>query len=476
MSSVEVADLFLRVYDKLRSVPIDDLTAELASARLAAVEVDGVAVSSGLYPDPGTPEDAQLLAVLLGLHQALLAADPERDIPNKQGMAAHAARWDLYRRLNTDPADGILIFSRAIAGRPDVRNAPNRLADLFPGLLRVDAADLAHTELIATTAATDLRVRSQKPSDPYELHGAAPVIIGQIPMLACPEDVIWQRVSSPDGLPQDGYTVAPVSANLIGRIDPALAALATAEVHLGLIPESALDDTVLQGWQRVLGDHSQPTGSLQWLLAGTGPVTTVGVDVQPGTTKLPNRAVVLTSDGDVVFTQDKRAGFTMSPEQIRRYRLEPVLGANDTLAEHIRKGSLLTIIDASAGRFAIAICEDHGRLIEIGGLCAKMGVTHLLVPVIAPAMWSGGWQCTGARQLASELGVSTAVGNSLAVDQRGRADADGVSPPAITLFAVQAPHRAPVRGYADVHEISKAGPEPVTTPAIDCVTVRVATI
>jgi predicted amidohydrolase len=273
---------------------------------------------------------------------------------------------------------------------------------------------------------------------------------------------------------KDAYTVDPVSKNLIPRVTQALEALDESGCPLALLPEAALDDDLLAAWVSALRNPARAVG-LQWILVGTGPVTTMGSAVPPKPPR-PNRAVVLTSDGEVVFTQDKRAGFTLDAIQIKRYELSEKLGISGPLNEYIRKGSRLTVIDNSSGRFAIAICEDHGRVIENGHLSQAIGLTHLLVPVIAPAMWSGGWQSSAAQTLASGCGISVAVSNSIAINQQGQ-DASGTTTgPAPTLCVVRAPHAGPVASHGMVSWEMKAHPRPLADPVDDSLTVRTTTL
>jgi hypothetical protein len=74
------------------------------------------------------------------------------------------------------------------------------------------------------------------------------------------------------------------------------------------------------------------------------------------------------------------------------------------------------LLESRCGRFGVQICEDLNRM-EHQQYIVAAGVTHLLVPVLAGAMWDGGWQAKAGRDLAVALGAKIAVGNSMALER-----------------------------------------------------------
>lgn len=466
---MDAADLYIEVFDKLLVHQIDTLTGLLADARVGAAAVRDATLPTGKHARPRTDEPLVLLTILLGLAQALAYADPDRDVVDKQGMESHSIRYGLEGRLNQDRAEGALIFTRAIPARPHSVNSPNQHHELVPELIRVPRRILDEVHLSAASALDDLRLAGPRPGPGEEWIGTPTLKVGQLPFLAGPSDVIWTRHEDPDGTGQDAYTVVPSSDDLIDRVGSALEAIVHTDAHVVVLPEASLDDRLLHAWQGLLAGRDPD--HLHWIMAGTGPVGSETGSAP--NSRQPNRAVVLNQLGDIVFSQDKRFGFTLDEQQIARYGLVSKLGAEGSLNEHLIHGTTLQVVNTSSGRFAVAICEDEARLIETGRLCGAVGVTHLLVPVIAPAMWSSGWQALAARHLAGELGVSTLVSNSNAIECERMSDEDS-SGPAPTLLMVSAPRRGPVTNYPRTEvKMTSLGIRCVD-PVEDALTVRLA--
>jgi hypothetical protein len=159
---MDIADLFLEIYDERCDVNITEL-ADLRVAPLhASTATFDTAVRTGDYPRPSTDEPEQLLAIMLGLHRALIYADPDRDVPDKRGMAGYAARNDATHMLTEDTSNGTLVFTRAIAGRPDAADDADRHENLVPGLLRVKTSILLKIDFQVAPALLDLRVSNSR--------------------------------------------------------------------------------------------------------------------------------------------------------------------------------------------------------------------------------------------------------------------------------------------------------------------------
>lgn len=150
-------------------------------------------------------------------------------------------------------------------------------------------------------------------------------------------------------------------------------------------------------------DPAPDDGRLQWLLVGTGPV---GGGDPPA-----NRGVLLMREGGhEILRYDKQFDFTLTPEIIRKWRLE-ALGPGPTL-EDIRPGGKVVIREGALGRVAIVICEDLSRPCELLG---QFGVSHLFVPVFSAPLRIGSWERWAADRHVDEFGGSVIVANSLAV-------------------------------------------------------------
>jgi predicted amidohydrolase len=76
---------------------------------------------------------------------------------------------------------------------------------------------------------------------------------------------------------------------------------------------------------------------------------------------------------------------------------------------------MLTLFAAGDLRLAILICEDLGRLIDVGPVIREVGLSHLLVPVLSRPIKRRRWEETAAAALARETGVSVIVANSMAI-------------------------------------------------------------
>lgn len=173
------------------------------------------------------------------------------------------------------------------------------------------------------------------------------------------------------------------------------------------------------------------------MLIGSGPVTQAGPAVMPPSPR-PNRAVLVSANGTVLLTSDKRRGFTLDPDQQSRYGLVPPLAGTTVLGESIAFGNRFTWLDASAGRFAVAICEEFNRLLTLSGpFVEALSVSHLLVPVLAPAMYQDGWQGRDAKTLSDQTGCTVLISNSLGIDAYFAPRHGGGHPP--TLIAAVPP-------------------------------------
>jgi hypothetical protein len=113
------------------------------------------------------------------------------------------------------------------------------------------------------------------------------------------------------------------------------------------------------------------------------------------------------------MTQDKHSGFTFTTDKQREYMVDLGDVKRD---EYISHSHQLNLLESRCGRFGIQICEDFNRF-ERQQYVVAAGVTHVIVPVLAAAMWTGGWQAKASEMLATSAGVKVAVSNSLAVQR-----------------------------------------------------------
>jgi len=481
---VDVGDAFARAYDALEDTPGTQLLIWLGTREVseAAKEVAAEAFWRGQVADWRLPgpfvASADTLGVLLGVHRALLHVDPDR---NTQDRGALGGIWTRYLlsdkpRLNLE-TDGAVLFAHSIATRPNPRDAPDTVADMVPGLIRVPEDLWRRANPVLVPAHHDLTPGwTVKVEDGQIRIGRRPIRTAQLPFLARRSDVRWRVVTDPRRPGAARYAVDLNRPAVKSRIPAALVALDASRSQLAVLPEAALDDTLLDRWRTVLRTRRRqpPGGLLRWLLIGTGPVTRAG-STPPNVGCPPNRAVLVHRDGTVLLTQDKRRGFTLDAEQQRRYGLAKQLGGESPLGEHLWQGTTFSYLEGQAGRFAIAICEDHGRLIErtarsTSDFVARLGVTHLLVPVIAPAMWHGGWQAKAACEIADAVGASVLVSNSCAIDQF--ATVGGGSAAATLVAAIPQRRPSEIRRSSRLLLRPCSGTPPPTSPRANALTVR----
>jgi predicted amidohydrolase len=447
---MDAGDAYIDLYDVLAGCPqVSLLDWHLAPAtEERAAEVCQVVGAAGEVPDEhwqvwlpdGATCSEEAFGVLLGLDRALLDADPYLGTPGTP-LGAPRGNLQLNGRLNDDESKGILLFRRTTTGRPSVE--PESL-DGFLQHIRIPQHLTSRLHVKYCPVLDDLP-DADLGGDDGSGEGLAPlplIPLAQLPMLAEPGDLIWD---TPD---DRHYTVAPNSAVLAGYVPQALAELDASGAVLALLPEASLDDHLLRVWQETL--RSTPSeGPLTWLLAGTGPVRDQG-PVACGD-RPPNRAVMLHRNGKLLLTQDKQRGFTLTEGQQRRYGVNY---AGSNRAEYITQGARLSVLESCRGRVAVAICEDLDRA-DIRNQVIKSGTTHLMVPVLAGAMWERGWQPPDAYMVAVETGTDVAVSNGLAIESTY----DGKPVHTLLVFSVPAERE----DYLDPGELL-AKPMPTTVP------------
>jgi hypothetical protein len=147
---------------------------------------------------------------------------------------------------------------------------------------------------------------------------------------------------------------------------------------------------------------------LRWIFVGTAHVTPAGPPPY-------NRAFLLSRrDGTILLQEEKHFGFTLSSDQLKEWGLAKALGTQP-LAEYIRRGTRFTFVESTLGRLVVLICEDLGRVIEVGATVRAFGASHLLAPVFSKPTIQYYWEHQRAREYTAAAGATTIVANSLAV-------------------------------------------------------------
>jgi predicted amidohydrolase len=425
---MDPADAFVNLYDELRHVTADELSEWSVTPLvkdLAERVCADVTRSGSLHPqwNPANMYDPRSrFGVLLGLDLALLNANGDMNHLGTDALDELQVRLAMNGRLN-EHTSGLLLFRRASWSRP---NKDREDLDGFLHLLRIPADLSSDLGVHAVPEAYDLP-DTEDLRDPGELEPPPPIVIAQLPLLATPSDLRWDLVDNAQGA---FYTVAPESGRLVPHLREALSALDDSGAAVAFLPEGALDEDIFTAWCDLLENIPRPEdGKLTWLLLGTGPVTSVGPPTN--TDRDPNRAVLVHRSGRdrLLLTQDKRSGFCFTTDKQKEYEV-PLGEVNRD--EYISHPHQVNLLESRCGRFAVQICEDLDRPDRLRHVMAA-GVTHLLVPVLAAAMWTEGWQVKAGQTAAINAGTKVAVGNGLAIHRFYAGD------PVPTLLTVTGP-------------------------------------
>ncbi len=329
-------------------------------------------------------------AVLRGIDLALEIINPWFPSFEYGNLAELTSRYAETGKLNASTADGVLLPRGAYPNRPQ---GPGGKAAYF-GLHRVTPKSwerISHGILPARR-------------EPFFPAGE-PVQVGCAPLLETFEDVTFDP-ALPVGY--DAFSLAPVdSASLRNRISSVIRRLDDSGAVIGVIPEGTLTDGLLKFWKEEAARTAAQGKSLRWLLVGTGPL---GGDDPP-----PNRAVLIDrQSGKEILSQDKLAAFVLSAGQASEWKV-PGGPIDRSVAEHITRGSRITVLETSLGRLAIVICEDLSQSAGWARELIECGISHLFVPIFSKAIIPYRWVGQAAERLIADTGAWLVVANSLVV-------------------------------------------------------------
>ncbi len=329
-------------------------------------------------------------------------------VPPSVIMAALCGMDEGFRTITLDPKRPVPQGGALLPRLSQRRHPAGEIChkrDLFSHVLRVpphswDRCDL-HT-LAPPLSVTDVRVGFS---------------VACVPVIADSNELDFTTTITPSGRL---YRVRPrdLSATC-KRISQIVAALDRTDAVIAVAPEVTLSPKLLRYWQKEL--RRRRNSALRWVLAGTG-------DMSPRSARPRNTGVVLDArNGEVLGLQHKLYPFNMSTDVLNRWNLESRLGEAaiaEDIAVHPRR---LSIFEAGAVRFAILVCEDLGRLIDIGPVIRDVGVTHLFVPVLARPLKRHHWEQSAASVYARDTGATVVVSNSLAIGVLGESGASGTA-------------------------------------------------
>lgn len=337
--------------------------------------------------------DRGIFAVLRGIDWALALVNPFSAGYESGNLAWLETRYAETGQLNDGPAtEGVLLPRCAYPGRPGGSSGKA----LYFGLHRVAPECWARIRY----------ERLKNRHDPNFGHDQ-PVIVGCAPLLESFADVQLE-VLKRDGeqvfslTPNDSEVLRERISNVIRRLDES-------EAPIGIMPEGTLTDDLLAYWRKAAREPKALGKPLRWVLVGSGPL---GADDPP-----PNRAVLLDRrTGDILLTQDKLAGFTLTPEQTRDWKLPDQLDSGPA-AEYLAQGSTITVLESSLGRLAVLICEDLNQSVGWERELIACGISHLLIPIFSKPIMRYRWEQTGSERQINNMGAWLIIANSLAVKQ-----------------------------------------------------------
>ncbi|HLF43047.1 MAG TPA: hypothetical protein VJA46_05905 [Acidimicrobiia bacterium] len=217
-----------------------------------------------------------------------------------------------------------------------------------------------------------------------------------------------------------GLKAGAITKDLIMK---AVHALDAALVDIALLPESTLDDRVCQLWIDVVRTHRPDPGNpLRWIVAGTG-------HMADGLRRRNTAVVIHRQSGIELARQDKTARYTIPQGTATKWGMDTLTGA-DEYWEDIEPGTTVVGLESEAGRIAVVICESLSRPVPETDRLHRLGVTHILVPVLDRELGDDRWEVHYSRERVRDIGCSIVIANSLAIARRRQARLiEGAPPP-----------------------------------------------
>lgn len=404
MPSIDIADVFLRIYGELRAAVIlnrafawrvspgfHELAEDVAhAARAGSYE--------GVLSEPADSEAGQRerLAHLTGLDWAFKDVNPmTRGSAAPIGLRAIRERHARDGRFNARPDDGLLLAKLTL----DTRDlaVEDRMPDLFSAVV------------VAPPPAPDQRVELELAPRDAHLSGGerrAGLRVACVPMLEDDEELHFE-VREHDGLLW--YRVEPEDAakpDLLTRIAKVVdAAVADASIFT-VAPEVSCSDTLLGSWAENARRAVVAGAPLRWVFAGTGNIPAPGPNTNTG-------HLLDATTGDVLLRQDKQFRFNIDPsQQTDKYPLPGLTGAKRA-HEDIEIAVVTTVLELGCARVAILVCEDLGRAEELLGDLYAHGVSHIIAPVFSKETLPNFWEQAAAKNYTNAYAATVIVANSL---------------------------------------------------------------
>jgi predicted amidohydrolase len=376
-----------------------DRAVEGATARLADAIVEAGYVTEGQLAE-ALRGHRQAFVFVRAVDRAFATIDPYHGVRHHGRLGPFCDHLDRWGRYNSEPRNGAVLPRRTFPSRP--QRVPDHESEHLLSLMLVPPLP-SHLHMRRLAAAYDF---------PETFRAKSELVVGCVAFIGGVDELEVERIDLRDSW----YSIRARSGSQYSelwksRIEATLKALDKSGAHLGVLPELALTDEILELWKDVLLSMPRPSGSdLEWVLVGSGPIT-----VNANWAQQPNRAVMLHRDtAERIHVQDKCEPFTIDDRQLRDWGLTPHLGQGP-LAEWMRDERDRYVLETRVGRLAVLICEDHGRLLTVGAELAAVAPTHLFIPIFAPPILRYRWQEQAAEQFANSTGSVSVVVTSYAL-------------------------------------------------------------
>lgn len=459
--SDNLADLFAMLYDilepKFRSYELPELIGDshFAASCLKLEEDLRTKGTEGIGLDlaDGEIDPEFALKLLLAIDRAFGAVHPATNNPTPEALHKYRNRLNTFRDYSTDAVGGAVIPRWSYPYHPQDQ-VPDNLDGHLHHLWRVANVD-------PSIQYTSIDKRIEFPSGKKEIR------VGCVPFIG---DINEFKITYPSKRRAHWYEIKLSTDDrsvFAGRTKRIIERAEELELDIVLLPELCLNSDLLDIWQQALRRMSPIDGKyrLNWIIAGSGPVRDQGDLPQESSkeTPPPNRAILLDRWGNIHIKQDKIHPFALTRQQAEKWGLEPpaaAQGIRDSWAEWMNEGRIRHVLDTSVGRFAIAICEDHGRVIENSPL-REMGVSHVLVPLFSEPIRRYYWEDDAAQSVLKDSGWATIISNHCAV--KGLCSKKNVVPEIVECghaMATTGPIIVPVDKYPPPVKIKYAEDDP----------------
>ena len=362
----------------------DNVRAAATKGELTAHKIEMRLSNRGEYS-----EDAVRFACLRGLDAAFQEVNAVTSSGARTVLNGLKARGATGAQLDSGQHGGALLLRTRASPRA---TGPEHPRDAFTAVVRVPPEYWEKGEHVVLPESAMLHR--------HDITGG--ITVACAPVVADPDEMVIEA-DERDGIRV--YRIGPANQTVThARIKEVVAAMRGSGARVGIAPEATLTPELLETWCSELRATSGQGDRLHWVLAGSG-------DLDGQSTPV-NAAVLLDAHtGDVLVRQDKIYRFDMDSATLDLWSLTDLLG-DAKVREDMSPGHRLKIIDGGGIRLAILVCEDAGRLMDLGAVVRSFAVSHVLMPVFSRPLAKHRWEQGAGDAFAAEIGATTIVANS----------------------------------------------------------------